>query len=386
MARLSFETKAIIAVAAAPWLWLAIWAAWHYTRIWVPLNTSLVGEPGHIQTSDFKIYLEGDYSIDIQSDTPPQVCDETLAARWSLSRNGSILAAGKGQSSPWDHWACRIGRFHADTGLYRLDLDVARRPANLVVYEDGGLFLRSTAHGAHVLTVCEIVLPLAFATLVIGAVRRREERQAAADRQWTLTPSGPLPGAPIPGAPIKVAPRRRLKQIAARMPSVAGPFNLSRQMLSIVQALALIWAVFVVCWAMERMPPHGFAIRTIRPNVKLISAAGMMPLRIRVLGSDHAERGLQIGAQMIDRADFAAFLAREIPKCPPDWPVYVDGDPDLDYGSVAWAIDAVGAFGAKVILLTPGFKADLGEPLAKSPKEALIPPAPSAASGKTNLR
>jgi len=72
-------------------------------------------------------------------------------------------------------------------------------------------------------------------------------------------------------------------------------------------------------------------------------------------------RGVQIGSQVIDRTDLAAFLTREMAKRPPDWPVYIDGDDDLDFESIAWTIDAVSAFGAKVILLTPNSKADLGE-------------------------
>jgi biopolymer transport protein ExbD len=72
-------------------------------------------------------------------------------------------------------------------------------------------------------------------------------------------------------------------------------------------------------------------------------------------------RGLEIGSQVIDHTDLAALLTREMAKRPPDWPVYIEGDRELDFESVAWTIDAVSAFGAKVILLTPSLEADLGE-------------------------
>ena len=114
-------------------------------------------------------------------------------------------------------------------------------------------------------------------------------------------------------------------------------------------------------------PSRGLAIRTIRPGVKLIPAAGVMPLRIRVLADNQSGyrgapmRGLEIGSQVIDRTDLGAFLAREMAKRPSDWPVYIEGDRELDFGSVAWTIDAVSAFGSKVILLTPSLRADLGE-------------------------
>jgi len=72
-------------------------------------------------------------------------------------------------------------------------------------------------------------------------------------------------------------------------------------------------------------------------------------------------RGLEIGSQVIDRTDLDTFLSREMAKRPSDWPVYIEGDREVDFESVAWTVDAVSAFGTKVILLTPSFKADLGE-------------------------
>ncbi len=144
-------------------------------------------------------------------------------------------------------------------------------------------------------------------------------------------------------------------------------FNLNQHISSIVQVLMLLCVVVALAIPMPGGPSRGFAIRTIRPGVKLIPAAGVMPLRIRVLADNQSGyrwapmRGLEIGSQVIDRTDLAAFLTREMAKRPSDWPVYIEGDRELDFESVAWTIDAVSAFGAKVILLTPSLKADLGE-------------------------
>jgi hypothetical protein len=46
-------------------------------------------------------------------------------------------------------------------------------------------------------------------------------------------------------------------------------------------------------------------------------------------------RSLEIGSQVIDRTDFAAFLTLEMAKRPSDWPVYIEGDRELDFESVA---------------------------------------------------
>jgi hypothetical protein len=370
MARLSLTAKAGIVLIAAPCLWLASWAAWHYSRNWVPLRVSLARDAGHVRTSEFEINLEGDYSIDLATDKPAQDCAERPVARWSLSKNGSILATGKNESRTgllWPEWACTIGRFHADTGVYRLDLDLAKNPSLLVVYEDGWQFINSTAHGAHALMVCAILLPIGLATLVIGAIRRHEEKQADALTQWIFTQHGPLPGTPLPGARIKVSPRRKPRQVAHRAFSVGGQFSLNRHISSIVQMLMPLCVVVALAIPTPWGPSRGLAIRTIRPGVKLIPAAGVMPLRIRVLSDNQSGyrgapmRGLEIGSQVIDRTDLAAFLTREMAKRPSDWPVYIEGDRELDFESVARTIDAVSAFGAKVILLTPSFKSDLGE-------------------------
>jgi hypothetical protein len=80
--------------------------------------------------------------------------------------------------------------------VYRLDVDLAKNRSLLVVYEDGWQFINSTAHGAHALMVCAILLPIGLATLVIGAIRRREDKQADAVPQWIFTQHGPLPAPP----------------------------------------------------------------------------------------------------------------------------------------------------------------------------------------------
>jgi hypothetical protein len=371
MLRLSATTKAGIALIVAPSLWLGSWALWDCTRNWIPLRTPLSGEAGHVRSSDFKINLEGDYSIGLATFGPPQDCAEKPGTRWSLFKSGSIFATGQGESRTglsWPEWACAIGRFHAGTGAYRLDLNVPEHSRLLVVYEDGGVFINSIAHGAHAFMVWVSLLPVSLATLVIGAIRRREQKEGDAARQWTFTQPGPLQGTPIPAAPLKVGPWRSPKQVAPATFSVTGPFNLNQHTASVVQVLMPLCVVVALAMPMPWSPSHGFAIRTVRSGVRLLPAAGIMPLRIRVLAGKQAYygsapiRSLQIGSQIIEPADFPAFLRHEIPKRPSDWPVYIEADPDLEYEGVARAIDAVSVFRAKVVLLTPRLKADLGEP------------------------
>ena len=68
-------------------------------------------------------------------------------------------------------------------------------------------------------------------------------------------------------------------------------------------------------------------------------ALGVYALHLDLLrdlsGLSPSEPHLQIGSSTIAPTDFRAFLAREISKRPPDWPVYIEADPNLEYESVA---------------------------------------------------
>jgi hypothetical protein len=371
MSRQSLAAKAGIAVVVAPCLWLAGWALWHYTRSWFPVDIPTSLSRGHIQTPEFKIKVESDYAICLETrDNADYPLDlRTAHASWSL-RSGGKIVAGAGPvdlrwSSNFDTWV-EVGRFHAEPGVYVLDLDLTSdlSPPNphqprLHVVEAGGRYQASIQHRNSALAGVLLVVPLPLSLLILAATARRREKWHGFLQHWTLTHPGPLPGVPVPGAPLKVSPRREPRQVAVRAFSVAGRFNLNDSVLCLIVLLMLLWVVFVI---QEPYLPYGFAIRTARPGVKLLPIGGILPLRIRVLAGPHSMRGLQIGSQVIDPADFEAFLRREIPKRPPDWPVYIEGDSELEFESVARTIDAVSALRTNVVLLTPGMKADLGEP------------------------
>ena len=61
---------------------------------------------------------------------------------------------------------------------------------------------------------------------------------------------------------------------------------------------------------------------------------------------------LYVGSQFVAWEDFSALLKKELARRPPDWPVYVEGDPHLEWRQVAEAIDAIRGPRAQIILLT----------------------------------
>jgi hypothetical protein len=150
--------------------------------------------------------------------------------------------------------------------------------------------------------VSALLLPIGLAMLVIAAISRREEKQADLLRQWGFTQDGPLPGAPVPGATLNLSPRRKPRQVAHRGFSVRGRFNLNQPVLFVVQVFILLWVLLAVANATRWVPSHGFAVRTMRPGVKLKRTTGAMPIRIRVLAGNQAGykrvpmRGVEIGS------------------------------------------------------------------------------------------
>jgi hypothetical protein len=61
---------------------------------------------------------------------------------------------------------------------------------------------------------------------------------------------------------------------------------------------------------------------------------------------------LYVGSQRMLWEDFDAFLKKEIVRRPPNWPVYFEGDPEMDWQYAAKAIDRIRGLQAEVIIVT----------------------------------
>jgi hypothetical protein len=138
-ARLSATGGVGLALILAPMVWLGGWACWNYTRIWAPLEMGVALPRGHTRTAEFRVNLESDYSIALETnldhgwDHVPcadgseycGVIDSRLRAPWSLTENGKVVDTGVGQPDEmviWGNQPARIiGWFHAGKGVYRVD-------------------------------------------------------------------------------------------------------------------------------------------------------------------------------------------------------------------------------------------------------------------------
>ena len=131
--------------------------------------------------------------------------------------------------------------------------------------------------------------------------------------------------------------------------SIARPFSRpSTHSLVIVLTYVMVWIPLVVAMGLERKIPTGMAIHLIRPGVAAPRSPGIEPLLVRVVGGP----SLYIDSDRVAWEDFSAVLHTELSRRPPDWPVYVEGDPDLEWRQVAEVIDAIRGAGADVVLLT----------------------------------
>jgi biopolymer transport protein ExbD len=94
-------------------------------------------------------------------------------------------------------------------------------------------------------------------------------------------------------------------------------------------------------------------VHLLKPEVATKAQAGVEPLLVRVeFNGRSVIRNLYIGSQRIPPEVFETTLLKGLASRPPTWPVYVEGDPNLDWGAVAKVIDEIRGLHAKVVMLT----------------------------------
>jgi biopolymer transport protein ExbD len=107
--------------------------------------------------------------------------------------------------------------------------------------------------------------------------------------------------------------------------------------------LFIVW----IPWALiTPLSPHGLRVHLIPPGVRTLRSPGIQPLLVYVDKS-----GIFLGSERISLDELGSRLKVELSRRPPDWPVYVEGDPDLEWRSVAEAIDIIRGAHVDVVLV-----------------------------------
>lgn len=223
-----------------------------------------------------------------------------------------------------------------------------------------------------------LLAPIGTFLLIRAAIWRRMERLDALARACSLTqPWRKLqpPHAGGAGSQLAVAGADRGKSRPptaprARSLSVAGyrypkPNPASRPSFAKMSWLGLIVLlcyiviaipVWVTAWT-NQVIPRGLKIRILRPGVQAPVVSGIQPLLVRLVCDKGAcgrgrEPNLFVNSQPVAWEDFDAVLRKELSRRPPSWPVYVQGDPNLEWAWVLKVVDMVRGLPAEVVLVT----------------------------------
>jgi hypothetical protein len=373
--------------------WIGAWFWWMGTRVWDPLDVPVSLASGHVRTAEFEVNVESEYSIGIllaEQQYPTEetqcrlglyLCSATAApvrVRWTLLKGKQ--AVYEGSSEAWRSWLSRgdrrgaaLSEVRLSTGKYILELKslsdgsfLDAHAPHLMAFESGGLSgdyaQEQDALIFRFLLVILLVLSFFGCRLLFQAVGNwRESGQAAAAR-WSLTQAGPamaLPESRMVSA--EVAARRRLcGRLALRVQhaKMKQPFqwpfcrpSWSSQILVIVFLALHMSTQFIDATA--KLTPKGLVVRLVQPGVPLQPSPGIQPVLVHVSPVPGTwQTALSVNGQPVAHENLEAVLRQELKLRPPDWPVYVEGERDLDWGSVGRVIDVAQGLHARVVLLT----------------------------------
>jgi len=96
--------------------------------------------------------------------------------------------------------------------------------------------------------------------------------------------------------------------------------------------------------------PIGIRIRLQHSNVSAQSSPGIQPLVVGVELSDSREPRLFVNYQPVASRNFDAVVRSELKQRPVNWPIYLEGDPGLEWGPVFQTLDRIRSLGAEVTL------------------------------------
>jgi len=371
----SWTLRAGLALILIGIAWFGGWAWWASTRIWVPLEVPISLAPGHTRTPEFTINVESTYSIEVTMRREFDVeaghcfpgfgCPLDLAMSWSLWNDGRVLLRGGGTGSGG------IGRFAAGKGRYALDVDVSQDGSrfnasepHLAVVETGYQRERADYEGFRAFLALLVLGAVGVSLVIRSAVLRRQEKQDALIRACSLTQAGPRsPGSPTGAGLFRRAARSasvRVIHPASEGRYLGDPRPSSARPLSGLSSIALLaFQVFLVVnigvgvmLCLEYPTPTGIMVRLLRPGISAQRSPGIQPLLVRVERHGRGLTHLYVNSQPVSLENLDSVLRKELGRRPPDWPAYVEGDRDMEWGDVLAVIDRLRGLHAGVVLLT----------------------------------
>jgi biopolymer transport protein ExbD len=330
------------------------WIWWDQTRAWVPLDEPVSFDQGRSVTAEFEINVAGRYAIAMVTGhdycfvNPCDVGVPDLHLSWVVSKGRGVVS--KGTSLPDGGagrygWPRRVGTFEATGGQYVVHIqssdDTSRigasRPS-LTVFEDGGEEPLSSWLGFWGFLACFIGVPVGVCMVIQSAILRRLERFDRILRASPLT--GPT--LPIPRVPLRTKAAR-----PRPAPTTVAAWSWASHQ-SLILAIVLSLILLILLTITDRVVPRGFRAHLVGRGVAITRSPGIQPILVLV----KSRAVVYVDSQRVSWEVFGSVLRGELSQRPPDWPVYLKGDPNMDFAVVGRAIDEIRGQGAEVIILT----------------------------------
>jgi len=361
----------MLAVAA----WFATLSAWNAARIWSPYDQRLNFSSSRLVSQEFEINTEGRYGIHVRVEyySSGQNRDTWPEWAWEVLEGGRIAAKGNGPLYDWD-----FEDFDAHKGRYVLVLEPNQGEAGFAhVWVENGALREATQFWLAVSgDLLVLVVAISLGLFVRAIIVRRFDARDAADRAASLT----QPGSPGPAPRINHAIRHPWNLTPRPRPDFT---RLSWHAYIVFVVLLILDIMFAVIYA-SPVPIKGLTVRLLRPGVQGASVPHLDPLVVRVACTGNGPTPMSPDWESLSNEQVQAYYARctkpilyfnsqqipwdqleplldkELMRRPPEWPVYVQGDRELEWQGVARAIDIIRGKGAQVVLLT-----DWGKPKPK---------------------
>ena len=318
-----------------------------YSRYWLAIHTDAALDipvslsRGHIRIGGFLINDDEAHSIDVLLGVNGNTSCEALRTIWSASRNGKPIPKPSGKIFPTS--GCNLGVLTDGPGRYELDVEVVSDTAPLDAIQPRLQIELAYWRAFHdYVDAADCLFGFGIFLATIGA------------SLLLLSRFGPNPCWPQDQA-LNISPSRaNCLRIPRRHYLLLDPRS-TAPLLGYVYAVTymVVFLVNAPFYLATWFHGLGLPARLVRPGVELTAINGKKGLLVYVGKSGK----LYLNSRPITAQELPPALEAELARRA-DHSVYVEGDPDLNYGDVVQAMSLVRRAGGEVIMMTPKFRAE----------------------------
>jgi biopolymer transport protein ExbD len=323
---------------------------WLKSRNWVPVDIPISLSRGHIRSGNFVVNVPGTYVASIVLDQGfSSSCLEyrDLHETWTVSGNTRTVER--------PYYGLLEYEFESDGGVLSLDLDITS-DSSCLNDRNPRLRVEASADTYESHSFVSFFLWLFMLCAGIGTVlvfRSWSHKLAEQESGGTLTPFLPrrwsapelltrrLAGRDTGHASATF--RRRMfprREITPSLPTIGYFYALTSFVLFLTCSLPVLLGPRI---------PVGLPVTLVRMDAwKIKTDSTFEPLVIRVeLGHQ-----LYLNAKPMSADELSKALGEQLARRP-NWYVYVDADPNVQFADVAWAIDIIRGQHADAVMVTP---------------------------------